>query len=265
MREVRSAWDELKPVDFGRTAEDYGRYRCGFPPSFFNRIMDYGVGLPGQRLLDMGTGTGAMARGFARARAHVTGIDIAAPLLKEARRIDAQEGLLINYVESSAENTRLPSETFDVVAAGQCWHWFDRPLAAAESLRLLVVGGSVVIAHFDWLPLPGNLVEATETLIKKYNPSWNLGGGTGLYPAWLSDLSVAGFRDIETFSYDEQVVYTHVGWRGRIRASAGIGADLPEAMVDEFDQEHARVLASQFPEAHLNVPHRVFAVIGRKP
>ena len=42
--------------------------------------------------------------------------------------------------------------------------------AALEARRLLAPSGRLVIAHFDWLPLPGNVVEATEALIKAHNP-----------------------------------------------------------------------------------------------
>jgi hypothetical protein len=121
----------------------------------------------------------------------------------------------------------------------------------------------LVIAHFDWIPLPGNVVEATERQIEQYNPTWSFGGGTGLYPAWLRDVAVAGFTDIETFSFDTPAIYTHTAWRGRIRASAGVAAALPPEQVTQFDAELARLLAERFPEYPLHVPHRVFAVMCR--
>src|SRR3990172_8874953 len=54
------------PQDFGKAAEDYARYRKGFPDSFFKRLLQDGIGMPGQSILDLGTGTGSLARGFAR-------------------------------------------------------------------------------------------------------------------------------------------------------------------------------------------------------
>jgi diadenosine tetraphosphate (Ap4A) HIT family hydrolase len=45
-------------VDFGRTASDYAAYRAGFPDEFFARLADMHVGTAGQRVVDMGTGTG---------------------------------------------------------------------------------------------------------------------------------------------------------------------------------------------------------------
>jgi SAM-dependent methyltransferase len=252
-------------TDFGAVASDYARHRAGFPDSLFERLATFGIGVPGQSLLDLGTGTGALARGFAVRGCRVTAIDIAEPLLEEARRLDAEAGVAIDYRVARAEDAGFGAHTFDVVTAGQCWHWFDRAAAAREVARLLVPDGFAVIAHFDWIAMRGNVVEATEKLIEAHNPRWRFGGGTGIYPRWLRDLSEAGFRDVEAFSYDLDVAYTHEAWRGRIRASSGIGANLPPAEVAVFDRAHEALLAARFPLPLLNVPHRVFAVVGRSP
>ncbi|MDX1540846.1 MAG: methyltransferase domain-containing protein, partial [Geminicoccaceae bacterium] len=219
---------------------------------------------PGQRLLDLGTGTGSLARGFARMGLEVTGLDVRETMLDEARHIDRQAGVIVRYLRAPAEASGLAGESFDVVSAGQCWHWFDRPRVAAEVHRLLVPDGRVLIAHFDWIPLAGNVVEASERLIRAHNPGWTLHGGTGLHPAWLADLALAGFKDLETFSFDLDVPYRHDAWRGRIRASAGVGASLDEAAVRRFDDEHGAMLADRFPDEPLAVPHRCWAVHGRK-
>ena len=69
---------------------------------------------------------------------------------------------------ATAEDTQLPGASYDLVTAGQCWHWFDGDRAAAEARRLLRPGGSVVIAHFDWIPLPGNVASSTEAKIERH-------------------------------------------------------------------------------------------------
>ena len=92
-----------------------------------------------------------------------------------------------------------------------------------------------------------------------------MGGGTGLYPAWLTDVAVAGFEYIQTFSFDLTVRYSHEDWRGRIRASAGIAASLSPEQVAQFDAELAKLLTEQFPGDPMSIPHRVFAVICQKP
>jgi SAM-dependent methyltransferase len=257
--------EAYRGIDFGRTAEDYGRHRAGFPPSLFARLRSQGVGSAGQRIVDLGTGTGSLARGFALGGCRVTGIDLSPALMAQARELDRAAGVEVDYREARAEATGLPAGAFDVVAAGQCWHWFERERAAAEAWRLLRPGGCLCIAHFDWIPLPGNVAALTEALILKHNPAWRFAGGTGIHADWFADLSGAGFEQLASFSYDESVPYTAAAWRGRIRASAGVGASLAPEAVEAFDAEHAATLREHFPEAVLPVLHRVFVILGLRP
>ncbi len=251
--------------DFGQISEDYARHRAGFPDSLFERLATYGVGIKNQLVVDLGTGTGSLARGLANRGCNVIGIDPAEEMLNEARELDEKAGIQVEYRVGKAENTQLPDASFDVVTAGQCWHWFDRPKAAEEVKRMLKPDGTIVIAHFDWVPLVGNLVRATEELIEQRNSDWNMGGGLGMYPQWLRDLGESGFQNIETLTYDVDVPYTQDAWRGRIRASAGVGGSMPAGEVRKFDEALSELLDNCFPEAILKVPHRVFVVIAHAP
>jgi SAM-dependent methyltransferase len=253
------------PPDFARTADDYARHRAGFPPELLDRLAAWGIAGAGARVVDLGTGTGSLARLFARHGCDVTGVDIAAPLLEQARRLDGEGGVEIDYVEARAEATGLPTGAFDVVSAGQCWHWFDRPAAAREAARLLVSGGAVVIAHFDWIPIPGNVVEATEEVILRHTPAWPFADRAGLYPQWLVDLQTAGFTGIETFSFDTEVTYSHEAWVGRVRASAPIAGTLDANGVGACSKELTAMLQERFAQDPLTVPHRVWAVTAHKP
>ena len=252
-------------VDFGKTARDYAAHRAGFPKELFDRLAAMGIGRSGQRLLDLGTGTGTLARGFARRGVSVVGVDPSEPMLVEARRMAKDEGVRVDYRVGRAEDIDVPDDAFDVVTAGQCWHWFDRPAAAAECMRVLVAGGALAICYFDWLPMPGNVVAATEALILEHNPEWPLSGGLGMYPLWTLDVAAAGFTGLETFSFDVDVPYSHEAWRGRIRASAGVAASLPPDAVAAFDGEFGALLQRDFPGQPLAVPHRVWALVARTP
>jgi ubiquinone/menaquinone biosynthesis C-methylase UbiE len=52
-------------------------------------------------------------------------------------------------VDASAEETTLPSHSVDFITAGQAFHWFDHAKCRAEFLRILKLGGWVVIIWND--------------------------------------------------------------------------------------------------------------------
>lgn len=251
-------------TNFGKAASDYGTFRAGFPDSIFDRLAEFNIGQPGQSIVDLGTGTGTLARGFAFRGCKVIGVDPDPRMIAEAKALDRKNSVSIEYLAAKAESTGLEDGCADVVTAGQCWHWFDRPRAVAEVIRILKPNGKLVIAHFDWLPLAGNMVEATEDLIERHNPDWHLGGGLGIYPQWLPDLDEAGMGGIQTFSYNLEVPYTPEAWRRRIQASAGVAALDAEA-ARKFDEDLEKLLADRFPSPVLAVPHRVFAIVAEAP
>lgn len=263
----------MKDVDFGKTAADYGRHRAGFPDPFFERLLAAGFVKPGERGLDLGTGTGTIARGLALRGCRIVGVDIADRLLEQARELDRIAGANVEYQVAPAEDTGQASASVDFVIAGQCWHWFQSVAVATEADRLLKSGGRLLIAYFDWLPLVDragrpNVVAVTEAMIRRHNPVWDMHGGNGFHAEYLADLTRVGFREIESFSFDWAAPYSHEAWRGRIRASAGVAATLSPEQVAAFDLELADILVRDFPEQGgrpLEIPHRIWCAVARKP
>ena len=249
---------------FGSAADDYAVHRADFPSAGIDRMVALGVGTAGQRLLDLGCGTGTLARQFAARGCSVTGADVDARMLAAGGALAESAGLEVSWRECPAEDTGLGSASFDVVTAAQCWHWFDGDAAAAEGRRLLVPGGRVAVCGFDWLPLPGTVSGVTEALIQTHNPSWNLGGIRDPGPWARRQLGGAGLVELETFTFDVDVPYAVNSWRRRIGASAAI-LDLSAEAAAAFDVELAEVLADRFPGDDLIAPHRVWASVAVSP
>ncbi len=250
------------PVDYGLAAEDYGAHRQGFPPEFFARLHAMRVGVSGQRLLDLGTGTGLLAREFARRGCLVTGVDFSASLLAVAQRANAGEVVRPRYLRGRAETTNLPGASFDIVAAATSWHLFNRAAAAREARRLLAPGGRLLIAHLDWHTAPGSVAAATLRLMGRYGPEAAV-PSSFIYPDWAQDLVAAGFSAWEVFGFTIPLHYTPAAWRGRVRASQRGAPAMAPAELDRFDASLGRMLARRFPGPLLSVDHRVFAVVAR--
>jgi SAM-dependent methyltransferase len=251
-------------TDWNHAAGDYAKHRAGFPDWFFDRMEAAGLFRPGVRVLDLATGTGTLARGFAMRGGIVTGLDIAPEMMAQAKALDAEAGVAVEYVTAKAEATGQPAAHFDLVTAGTCWFWFDGTLAAAEAKRVLKPGGHLMIAMLAWLPLGGNVVASTERLIEKHNPGWKLGNYEAGIVRYMRDLAHGGFASRESFAVDYDIPYSHDAWRGRIRASAGVSASLGKDAVAAFDAEHRDMLAKDYPQDPMQVPHRVVACWGRR-
>ncbi len=100
---------------------------------------------PGERILDVATGTGITARACARRGAEVTGIDIAAGLLDAARGLSG--GLAIDYRLGDAEALPVADASFDAVVSTFGVMFVSRPeAAAAELARVCKPGGRLALA-----------------------------------------------------------------------------------------------------------------------
>ena len=251
------AVDGGRRIDWGLTAADYERWRPDYPASFYDRLRALGVGLPGQRILDLATGVGFLARQFARQGAQVSACDIAAQSVAHAQEKALAEGLHIDFAVCPAEETGHPDGSFDAITASQCWLYFDLARMVPEVQRLLATGGLLVTSHFSWLALQDRVAHASEQLVLKHNPDWSAAGWEGRIPAkpsWAEGV----FELRGMFWYDEAIPFTRESWRGRIRASRGVGATMSAEEVARFDAEHAELLEGLVPE-QFTVLHRIDA------
>lgn len=246
--------------NFDETASDYAKYRQGFPEEFFHRLIEKNFCDYDARVLDLGCGTGTIARGMAQLGFETYALDPAEKLIEEAKHLDEMINVKAHYSVASAENTGHESDFFDLIIAGQCWHWFDHSKAINEVKRIGKHDARLVIAHFDWLPLNGSVAQATEKLIKQFNPDWCMDNGTGFYAEWAMQLAEAGLGNIETYSFTKKRYFTPESWRGRVRASAGVGGTLPAEQVEAFDQALEKMLSKDFPQEHLCINHRCFTL-----
>ena len=105
----------------------------------------------GQRVLDVGCGTGVVAVTAARLGARVTGLDLTPELLERARENAQIAGVDVDWREGDVEELPFGDGAFDVVVS-QYGHMFaPRPdVAVAEMLRVLKPGGT--IAFSTWPP-----------------------------------------------------------------------------------------------------------------
>jgi SAM-dependent methyltransferase len=121
----------------------------------------------GQRVLDVGCGTGVVAVAAARTGAHVTGLDLTPELLRRARENASIVGSEIEWHEGDAEQMPFADEAFDVVVS-QFGHMFaPRPdVVTREMLRVLKPGGTIAFATWPYELYTGRMF----AIVGRYMP-----------------------------------------------------------------------------------------------
>lgn len=242
--------DGGKGFDWGLASSDYAKYRDIYPEEFYQKIVDLGYCKDGQRVLDLGTGTGVLPRNMYKYGAEFIGTDISDNQIKYAKELS--EDLDIEYIVSSAEKLEFPEKTFDVVTACQCFMYFDKSILLPKLHRFLKENGHFLILFMAWLPYESKIAKTSEELVLKYNPDWT-GGGMTRYelrtPDWLMDL----FEVSNAITYDIDVPFTRESWNGRMKACRGVDASLPSEKIREFEKEHKEYLLT-VPEKFV-IPH----------
>ena len=189
---------------FGTDAERYDRTRPGYPDAMIRRVVD---AAPGRDVLDVGCGTGIAARRFRAAGCAVLGVEIDERMADLARR----DGIDVEV--SAFESWDPAGRVFDVVAAGQTWHWVDPVAGAAKAAEALRPGGLLALFWNITVP-PADLGAAFADVYRRVVPGFPIhdatkqGGGYSL----IADTVAAGIRAAGAFGAAEE---SRFGWERR--------------------------------------------------
>ena len=239
--------DNGKPFDWGRASSDYAKYRDIYPREFYEKIHSLGIGISGQKVLDIGTGTGVMPRNMYSYGARFTGTDISENQIAEAKRLAAAECMDIDFFCKSTEELDFPKESFDAITACQCFFYFDHEIAAPKLAEILCKGGKLAVLYMGWLPYEDKVAGTSEELILRYNPRWT-GKGDMRREIFIPEVYSGYFRKLHSEIFDVKVHFTRESWNGRIKACRGIGASLTDDEIAAFEGEHMALLKKIAPE-----------------
>jgi SAM-dependent methyltransferase len=130
---------------FATTAEFYEQYRPPYPAEFFRAVVEKLKLDRRHALIDLGTGPGVLALGFAPSVGRVVGVDLEPTMLAAARAAAARAGTEVSFIEGKAEDLPADIGSFDVVTIGRALHWMDHAALGPVFARLVAPGGAIVI------------------------------------------------------------------------------------------------------------------------
>jgi CTP:molybdopterin cytidylyltransferase MocA/SAM-dependent methyltransferase len=249
---------------FDRAAEDYQRTRPVCPPQLFDDLTDLAGLEPGDRVLEIGCGTGQATVPLAERGLAVTAVELGPELAAIARRRLA--GFPAAEVVTSAfEDWHPQGPKFDAVVAVSSLHWIDPDLRYARPHELLRPGGAMAVAGCMWAR-PAD----AEPFWRDVQEDYRAVGFEGSPPPRPDQIGPrhfpreagAYFDEVASLRYPLQLRYTADDYLAQLATQSGTRA-LGEARGAEFlARVRQRLESHGWPE--LTATFVAFLLVGRR-
>lgn len=162
--------DRQRAESFGALADRYDEIRPGYPAELIAWLTADGPG----RAVDVGCGTGRVARALRDAGWSVTGVEIDARMAAVARH----HGIPVDVGRFEDWQPAGPAG-FDLICSGQAWHWVDPDIGFARAADLLRPGGRFA-AFWNRDRYGPPVTEALREVFDRHAPGvWGDGAGSG--------------------------------------------------------------------------------------
>lgn len=245
----------------GKTSSDYAKYRDIYPQEFYDRILSRKLCINGQRVLDLGTGTGVIPRNLYSYGAKWIGTDISDNQIEQAKKLS--KNMDIEYYAFSAEDIDFPNNSFDVITACQCFWYFDHKMIMPKLHRFLKEDGRILVLYMAWLPYEDKIAGESEKLVLKYSPNWS-GARETMHPIDIPEYYNEKFDLVYHDEYKLNVRFTKESWNGRLKACRGVGASLAEDEIIKWEREHRALLDKIAPDEFDVLHYAAIAELKKK-
>jgi SAM-dependent methyltransferase len=198
---------------FDRVAPVYDRVGPAFFQAFAHLLVERAAIPPGHRVLDVGTGRGALLRAVADdATARSVGVDLSAGMLAWGALDLRAAGARASLARMDGARLAFGDETFDVVVCGFTLDLVSDPEGLlAEARRVLRPGGRLAVStwaadcpYFDWLAEALDGGPSGRRVRREVPPAASAEGLRRL-------LGRAGLTAVDIGTVDRRFVYTDAG------------------------------------------------------
>lgn len=217
---------------FGSDAAAYHRARPGYPRELVDRVV---AASPGRDVLDVGIGTGISAEGFRAAGCQVLGVD------PDARMADFARGLGYEVEVAPIEQWDPAGRQFDVVVAGQTWHWVE-PLEGARAARRALRARGRIALFWNTFQVDDQLAASLSEVYSRVLPGTpfarGMFAGPEAYAGVLDRVAggieqAGGFGPIERWATTWRRTYSRDEWLQVVPTAGGLN-QLPQAQLAQL-------------------------------
>jgi SAM-dependent methyltransferase len=252
------------------TAADYDRFRLPYAPSLVDLVRAElalnGTGL----LVDLGAGTGQVAGALRSFVERVVAVDPEPDMVEYGSTRTAREDDGVEWRLARAEDVEFPSGSVDVLASGNAFHRFNRPVVVANATRWLSADGAIVLLWSD-----GALGrdEPWQLELSRVIDEWLERSGAGArIPAGWERNEFADEIVLREAGFDRQVLHSvtvRQAWTvetivGFLHATSFASRAALQEHVDAFDADIRDVLLSVDPSGTFSQDVTFGARIARR-
>jgi ubiquinone/menaquinone biosynthesis C-methylase UbiE len=119
--------------------------RPAYPPEIFTLLNELIIDEP-RVVLDVGCGTGNVARPLSSSVERVDAVDLSLPMLERARALPGGDSPKIRWLHGRAEEVEL-EPPYGLVTAGESLHWMEWDVVLPRLARVLTHHGVLAIAY----------------------------------------------------------------------------------------------------------------------
>jgi ubiquinone/menaquinone biosynthesis C-methylase UbiE len=132
---------------FDEVAAEYDRNRPTYPDELVDQACQVaGIG-DGDRVLEIGCGTGQLTRSLVARGLHVTALEPGRNLVALARR-SLEDAGAVEFVNARFEDASLPREHFQAVFSASALHWVDPTVSWRKIADVLIPGGTLALISY---------------------------------------------------------------------------------------------------------------------
>jgi SAM-dependent methyltransferase len=167
---------------FATTVALYEELRTPYPPSFFREVAQRLALGKQHALIDLGTGPGLLALGFAPYVGRIVGVDPEPAMLAAAKKAAERASQAFSLIQGKAEDLPDDFGRFDVVTIGRALHWMDREATLARLERLVAPEGVILVcASFSATDGQNPWLDDYNTARRAWSKErlWSESGGAG--------------------------------------------------------------------------------------